>query len=102
MTIYRTGRLSQIGWCIGVVWLMAPPVIQAQEEPGGRRGTGLSVEPGGLLIQHVIPGETYDLGERSGVFLKVSNQLLQCLAELKYYLKQMLQLNCLKLENNLG
>jgi len=35
---------------------------------------GLSVEPGGLLIQQIKPGERYDLEARGGLRLKISNQ----------------------------
>jgi hypothetical protein len=35
---------------------------------------GLSVEPGGILIQRVKPGEPYGLAEKGGVALKISNR----------------------------
>ena len=38
---------------------------------------GLAVEPGGLLIQHLKPGERYDLEARSGLRLKIVNQSTQ-------------------------
>jgi len=38
-------------------------------------GGGLTVEPGGLLIQQVSPGETYDLLSSTGISIKIYNRL---------------------------
>jgi len=35
---------------------------------------GLAVSPGGLLLQEIVPGESYDLAERAGVLLTVHNR----------------------------
>jgi hypothetical protein len=35
---------------------------------------GFSVEPGGLLIQHIRPGDVYDLAKRGGVGLRIHNK----------------------------
>lgn len=48
--------------------------LSANEEAPSSEGVGLSVEPGGLLIQHVEPGKTYDLAQQAGISLKISNQ----------------------------
>ena len=45
----------------------------AGEGPDGAGSVGLSVAPGGLAIQNVTPGQTYDLAQRSGVVLRISN-----------------------------
>lgn len=50
--------------------LLAQP--QEQKVPGGL--VGLSVKPGGLLIQHISLGEEYDLYEQSGIKLSIHNQ----------------------------
>jgi hypothetical protein len=34
----------------------------------------MSVEPGGLLIQHIKPGERYNLAAIGGIQLKIVNQ----------------------------
>ena len=66
-------QITIIGiWLLVILLLMfAAPRVRAEEAP---TGVGLSVEPGGLLIQHVKPGETYDLAQKSGISLKVSNR----------------------------
>lgn len=45
--------------------------LAAQPE---EREMGLAVEPGGLLIQNVKPGEVYDIEEISGVTLNITNR----------------------------
>src|SRR3972149_1895593 len=37
-------------------------------------GAGLTVEPGGLLLQKVPLGEVYDLSKESGITLKIHNR----------------------------
>ncbi len=49
------------------------PGLGAEEGPDRAKGVGLSVAPGGLAIQQVTPGRTYDLAQRSGVVLRISN-----------------------------
>ena len=64
----------QLVLIMGVAWSMGTSMLGAQEssvEPGS---IGLSVEPGGLLIQHIEPGETYDLAQKPGIALKISNR----------------------------
>ncbi|MBI5096298.1 MAG: hypothetical protein HZB32_01385 [Nitrospirae bacterium] len=43
--------------------------------PHAVHGAGLTVEPGGLLIQKVPPGEVYDLYKGTGISLKIYNRL---------------------------
>ena len=50
------------GGAVALAGELPPPVL------------GLTVQPGGLLIREVVPGETYDLKAKSGVGLTVSNQ----------------------------
>ena len=50
----------------------APTAPKAASE--APRGMGLSVEPGGILLQHVTPGQTYDLSANGGIALKISNR----------------------------
>src|SRR3989338_7030897 len=45
-----------------------------KEEVGPKPSLGLSVQPGGLLIQYVKIGETYDLYEKSGIALIIENK----------------------------
>jgi len=66
-------RTHQLVLIIGLACSSSAPWLWAQEEPAERGGIRLSVEPGGLLIQHVKPGETYDLTQSSGIALKISN-----------------------------
>lgn len=64
----------QLVLIMSVAWSMGASVLWAEEaslEPGS---IGLSVEPGGLLIQHVEPGETYDFAQKAGIALKISNR----------------------------
>jgi len=65
--------VCQFAFLIGLACSLAAPVLWAQEESAKPKGIGLTVEPGGLLIQHVKPGETYDLAEKSNITLKISN-----------------------------
>lgn len=58
---------------VGLAGFLAIPGLGADERPDRARGVGLSVAPGGLAIQHVTPGQTYDLAQRSGVVLRISN-----------------------------
>ncbi len=61
--------LTGVGRPAGSLW--------AQEEEQAsvlRGGIGLSVAPGGLLIQHVKLGELYDLDEVAGTPLKISSR----------------------------
>lgn len=43
--------------------------------PHGALGAGLTVEPGGLLIQKVPVGEVYDLSKETGIVLKIHNRI---------------------------
>ena len=63
----------QVALLTGMLLLMAP-VGWTQEDSAQEARVGLTVQPGGMLIQHVTPGEVYDLAEHSGIRLKVSNQ----------------------------
>lgn len=47
---------------------------QAPEEEKTKPSMGLSVQPGGLLIQYVKLGQTYDLYEKSGIALIIENK----------------------------
>jgi len=60
--------LLGVGHPAGSVW------AQEEAEPPKPRSIGLSVEPGGLLIQQVTLGEVYDLNKEAGIVLKVSNR----------------------------
>ncbi len=53
--------------------LFAQQEKQVQEEKQ-KPSLGLSVYPGGLLIQKITLGETYDLYEKSGVALQIENK----------------------------
>jgi len=60
-----------------LILLISHPVL-AQEE-GALEGApqpklGLSVQPGGLLIQYIKLGETYDLHEKTGISLIIENK----------------------------
>lgn len=52
--------------------IFAQEEIPQQEKPKPSRG--LSVAPGGLLIQYVKLGETYDLYQKSGIALIIENK----------------------------
>lgn len=52
----------------------APSSEQPATSEAPRKGMGLSVEPGGILIQRVKPGEPYGLADKGGVALKISNR----------------------------
>lgn len=57
---------------LGVCWLGAESGAAA---PGAApAGTGLAVQPGGLLLQEIALGETYDLEQTAGVHLTIFNQ----------------------------
>ena len=58
---------------IGLAGVLTVPGVGVTEEPDQAGSIGLSVSPGGLLIQHVEPGQMYDLKKQSGVVLTVSN-----------------------------
>lgn len=47
---------------------------EAIQEEKPRPSLGLSVQPGGLLIQYVKLGQTYDLYEKSGIALIIENK----------------------------
>ncbi len=47
---------------------------EAQALPATPPTVGLAVEPGGLLLQDVTPGESYDLAEKTGIFLTIHNR----------------------------
>lgn len=69
----QSRRFFVLTLIVHLVCAVASSGLWAQEEPTEPRGIGLSVEPGGLLIQHVKPGETYDLSQKAGIALKISN-----------------------------
>jgi len=49
-------------------------VVLAADAPAVPPAIGLSVEPGGLLIQGVEPGQVYDLEEKTGILLTIHNR----------------------------
>ncbi len=55
-------------------WLGSAGALASEEPSAEPNSVGLSVEPGGLLIQQVQPGQQYDVAAASGVALKVSNR----------------------------
>lgn len=55
------------------ILFLAVGTINLSAQPEESR-IGLAVEPGGLLIQNVKPGEVYDIEEISGVTLNITNQ----------------------------
>jgi len=50
------------------------PGSAAASEGAAQPVLGLAVQPGGLLIQGIAPGETYDLKERAGIGLIIFNR----------------------------
>ena len=60
--------LCALTWCAGA-WSVAPTSAEAPQPV-----LGLAVQPGGLLIRDVVPGETYDLKAITGVGLTVFNR----------------------------
>ena len=44
------------------------------DTPDAPPSVGLSVEPGGMLIQGVEPGQVYDLEEKTGILLTIHNR----------------------------
>jgi len=67
-TVMVGTSLIGFGHPAGSVW------AQEEEESPKPRSIGLSVEPGGLLIQQVKLGELYDLDKEVGIPLKISNR----------------------------
>ncbi|MBN2483054.1 MAG: hypothetical protein JXD21_02470 [Candidatus Omnitrophica bacterium] len=47
---------------------------QAPEESAHTAGVGLSVMPGEMVVQNIVPGEPFDLGEKADIGLIVRNQ----------------------------
>jgi len=56
--------------------LLASGVLVAAETPAAAPAptVGLAVEPGGLLLQDVTPGELYDLAAKTGIMLTIHNR----------------------------
>ncbi|MFC1708839.1 hypothetical protein ACFL2J_02090 [Candidatus Omnitrophota bacterium] len=52
------------------IFAQEAPIQEEKPKPS----LGLSVQPGGILIQHVKLGETYDLYEKSGIALIIENK----------------------------
>ncbi len=79
-TAFRSARIALLAMAttgVSLTWAGHPaPSLWAQEEEQAPlpRIFGLSVEPGGLLIQQVKLGELYDLDKEAGTPLKISNQ----------------------------
>jgi hypothetical protein len=57
---------------VGCIALLATILLLLGSDAGV--AMGLSVEPGGLLLQRIKPGERYDLEAMGGLRLKISNQ----------------------------
>ncbi len=49
-------------------------VLAAADAPDVPPAIGLSVEPGGMLIQGVEPGQVYDLEDKTGILLTIHNR----------------------------
>jgi len=49
-------------------------LAQTAERSAAGPVLGLAVQPGGLLIQEVVPGETYDFKEKTGIGLTIFNR----------------------------
>ena len=56
--------------------ILALPVrgVLAADSPDVPSSVGLSVEPGGMLIQGVEPGQVYDLEDKTGIVLTIHNR----------------------------
>jgi len=67
-------------WSISYLLLLAAlltcgiSVAAEAPVPAGAPVTGLAVEPGGLLLQDVGPGELYDLAAKTGILLTIHNR----------------------------
>lgn len=63
---------------LGLIMFLCLSNLFAQEEPiqqeKPKPSLGLSVQPGGLLIQYVKLGQTYDLYEKAGIALIIENK----------------------------
>ena len=70
--IWRVSCLAVLVVCAAGARL--PASDTARQDDTGPPTIGLAVEPGGLLIQGIGPGELYDLEQETGILLTIRNR----------------------------